>query len=50
MPLLQNYNEIFMSLDHYDYSIVDVDIDDKSYTARTFSLGHPEKVFDNEIC
>ncbi|MCD6347419.1 MAG: metallophosphoesterase [Bacteroidales bacterium] len=45
----RDYDEIFFSLDHYDYSIVDVDVDDKSYTARTFSFGHPGKVLDNEI-
>ena len=45
----QNYNEIFMSLDHYDYSIVDVDVDSKSYSARTFSLGNLDKELDNEL-
>jgi hypothetical protein len=45
----QDYPEIFYSLDHYDYSIIDIDVDDKSYTARTFSLGHTDKVLDNEI-
>jgi len=45
----QNYDEIFLSLDHYDYSIVDVDIDEKFYTAHTFSLGHPDKELDNEL-
>ena len=44
-----DYPEIFYSLDHYDYSIIDIDVDDKSYTARTFSLGHPDKVLDNEL-
>jgi len=45
----QDYDEIFLSLDHYDYSIVDVDIDDKSYSARTFSFGNTDKELDNEI-
>ncbi len=45
----QDYDEIFLSLDQYDYSIVDVDVSDKSYTARTFSLGNPDKIRDNEL-
>ena len=44
-----DYPEIFYSLDHYDYSIIDVNVDDKSYTARTYSFGHPDKVLDNEL-
>ena len=45
----QDYPEIYCTLDHYDYSIIDIDVDDKSYSARTYSLGHPDKVLDNEL-
>ena len=45
----RNYPEIFMTLDHYNYSIIDVNVDDKSYTARTYSLGHPDKPLDNVL-
>ncbi len=45
----QDYPEIFLSLDHYIYSIIDVDIDNKSFTARTYSFGHTDKVLQNEL-
>ena len=42
-----DYPEIHRAIDHYSYVIVDVDIDQKIYTAKMFSLGHPDKRLNN---
>ncbi len=45
----RDYGEIHMSLDHYNYSIVDMNMDDGSYTARTYSLGHLDRPLNNVL-
>lgn len=45
----QNYLEILKSIDHHHYTIFDLDISSKRYTATTYSLGHSELPLDNEI-
>jgi hypothetical protein len=42
-----NYPEIQKSYDHYCYSIFDINIAARSYTCKTFSLGHPDKSLNN---
>lgn len=42
-PNQTNYDEIMMSLDHYIFNIVDIDIDNQSFEIFTFSLGHSDK-------
>ncbi|MDD3875754.1 MAG: fibronectin type III domain-containing protein [Bacteroidales bacterium] len=42
-----DYPEIQSMYDHYSYVIFDVDVDNKSYTATTYSLGHPQKYLNN---
>lgn len=44
-----NYPEIQKSYDHYCYVLFDVDIENREYVAKTYSLGHKDKVLDNEI-
>ncbi|MEI6765367.1 MAG: fibronectin type III domain-containing protein [Bacteroidota bacterium] len=46
-PNQTDYPEIQSMYDHYSYVIVDVDIDAKSYTATTYSLGNPDKRLNN---
>ena len=45
----QNYPEIQKSFDHYGYTIFDIDITNKRYTAKSYSLGHTNKFFDNVL-
>ncbi len=45
----EDYPEVNFTLDHYVYSIIDVDIDNLSLTARTFSFGHTDKQLQNEL-
>ena len=45
----QDYPEIHMTLDHYVYSIVDVDIDNQSWQVKTYSLGHSDLPLDNVL-
>ncbi|MBT3168961.1 MAG: hypothetical protein HN952_04070 [Candidatus Cloacimonetes bacterium] len=45
----QDYAELHKSLDHYCYTIVDIDIAENSYTAKTYSLGHTDLWLDNEL-
>jgi len=45
----QDYPEIQKAYDHYCYTIFDIDIAAKKYTATSFSLGHPDKYLDNEV-
>ncbi|OFY83166.1 MAG: hypothetical protein A2275_06920 [Bacteroidetes bacterium RIFOXYA12_FULL_35_11] len=44
-----NYQTTHRSLDHYNYVIIDVDIDSKSYSGKTFSMGHPQKSLANVL-
>jgi len=44
-----NYPEIQRSFDHYCYVLFDVDIENKKYTATTYSMGHLDKLLDNVI-
>lgn len=42
-----DYPEIQTMHDYYSYVIVDVNVDNKSYTATTYSLGNPDKRMNN---
>jgi hypothetical protein len=42
-----NYPEISHALDHYCYTLIDVDCAQESYTAQTYSLGHTDAFLDN---
>ena len=44
-----DYPEIHRSQDHYNYVIVDVDLDNNSYTAETYTLGHLDLMHDNVL-
>jgi len=44
-----DYPEVQYSRDHYCYVIIDIDIDNKSYTAETYSFGHDDKELDNVL-
>ena len=44
-----DYPEIQKAFDHYCYTIVDIDVANKSYKATTYSLGHRDKVLDNVV-
>ncbi len=45
----RDYPEIFKTLDHYNYSIIDVDQVEQAFYARTYSLGNPNKPLDNVL-
>ena len=45
----RNYLEVLKSIDHYHYTIFDLDVSNKRYTATTYSLGHSDMPLDNEI-
>ena len=45
----QDYPEIQKAYDHYCYTLVDVDIANEKYTAKTFSLGTPDKPLANVV-
>jgi len=44
-----DYHEIQRAHDYYGYTIFDVDLDDNSYTAESYSLGHLDMPMDNII-
>ncbi len=44
-----DYPEIQETIDDYNYTLLDVDVDNKSYTAEVYSLGKPEHPIDNQI-
>ncbi len=44
-----DYPEVQYSRDHYCYVIIDIDVDNKSYTAETYSFGHDDKELDNVL-
>jgi len=46
-PNQTDYPEIQSMYDYYSYVIVDVDVDNKSYTAITYSLGNPDLRMNN---
>ncbi|MBF0430696.1 MAG: fibronectin type III domain-containing protein [Fibrobacteria bacterium] len=43
----RDYPEIQRSHDHYTYSIFELDPASRSFTCRSYSLGHPNKWLDN---
>ena len=45
----ENYPELQKTFDHYCYSIIDIDIANKSFECITYSLGHPQNPLDNEV-
>jgi PKD repeat protein len=45
-PNQTNYSELMMSLDHYCFNIVDIDLNSKTMELYTFSLGHLDKPLD----
>ena len=45
----ENYPEIQKAYDHYCYALIDIDIPNKKYTAKTYSLGHLDKFLPNVI-
>lgn len=48
-PNQTNYPEVHKSLDIYCWSLVDIDIDNKSYTCETYSFGNPASPKDNVL-
>ena len=44
-----DYHEIQRAHDYYGYTIFDVDLDDSSYTAESYSLGHADLPMDNVV-
>jgi len=45
----EDFPEIHMTFDYYVYSIVDVDVANKSWNIKTYSLGNSDKVLENEL-
>ena len=45
----ENYLEVLKSIDHHHYTIFDLDVSNKKYTATTYSLGNTDLHLDNEI-
>ncbi len=48
-PNQTDYDEIMLSLDHYIFNIVDIDIDNQSFELFTYSLGHNDKPLNVEL-
>jgi PKD repeat protein len=44
-----DYPDVTKSLDHYVYVIVEIDLENRSYEAKTFSLGHDDLRLDNVL-
>jgi Purple acid Phosphatase, N-terminal domain/Calcineurin-like phosphoesterase/Secretion system C-terminal sorting domain/PKD domain len=44
-----DYHEIHRAHDYYGYSIFDVDLDNNSYTAESYSLGHTDLPMNNVV-
>jgi len=44
-----DYAEIHRSHDHYNYVIIDIDLENDSYTAETYTLGHLDLPQDNVL-
>ncbi len=45
----QDYPEIHLTLDHYNYTIVEVNIAEKSWEAKTYSMGNSDLYLENEL-
>ena len=45
-PNQTNYSELMISLDHYLFNIVDIDLETKTMEVYTYSLGHLDKPLD----
>jgi hypothetical protein len=45
----QDYAEITKTLDYYGYTVFDFDLDARSYTAETYSLGNSDKPLNNVL-
>ena len=45
----EDYHEIHRAHDYYGYTIFDVDLDDDSYVAESYSLGHLDLPMDNIV-
>ncbi|MCP4090407.1 MAG: T9SS type A sorting domain-containing protein, partial [Gammaproteobacteria bacterium] len=43
----EDYPEIFRAHDHFGYTIFDVDLDAKSYSAESYTLGHTDLPLEN---
>lgn len=41
-----DYPEIHKAFDHYGFTLIDIDVDEKAYDGYTFSLGHPDLPLD----
>ena len=44
-----DYPEIQETVDDYNYTMVDVDVDNKSYVAEVYTLGKPEHPINNQV-
>ena len=44
-----DYPEIQETVDDYNYTLVDVDVDNKSYIGEVYTLGKPEHPIDNQL-
>ena len=44
-----DYPEIQESVDDYNYTLVDVDVDNKSYITEVYTLGKPEHPINNQL-
>lgn len=44
-----DYPEIQETVDDYNYTLIDVDLDNKSYTAEVYTLGKPEHPIPNQL-
>jgi hypothetical protein len=45
----RNFPEILKAVDDYCYAIIDVDVDAKSFTAESYTLGKPEHPIANQV-
>ena len=46
---LQNYPEIQKTYDYYNYSVVDIDVEKKTYSIKTYALGNKDKFMANVL-
>ncbi|MCX6287642.1 MAG: fibronectin type III domain-containing protein [Bacteroidetes bacterium] len=44
-----DYPEIQKTVDDYNYTLIDVNVDNKSYTAEVYTLGKPEHPINNQL-
>ncbi|MCK4564386.1 MAG: fibronectin type III domain-containing protein [Verrucomicrobia bacterium] len=44
-----DYPELYKSWDHFGYTILDFDLENRSYSGKTYSLGHQHKSLDNVL-